>query len=55
MALREEVEQEYADRMDELREMYRAEMDAQTEKFDAEKKKSSSLEASLQVSNLNFQ
>ena len=32
LALREEVEQEYAERMEELRNMYRDEMDAQNEK-----------------------
>jgi len=49
MALRDEVEQEYADRMEELREMYRSEMDSQAEKFEAEKTKLRLLEASLQV------
>ena len=39
--------QEYADRMDELREMYRVEMDAQSEKFDTERAKMSNLESSL--------
>jgi hypothetical protein len=49
LALREEVEQEYADRMEELREMYRDEMDSQNEKFEAEKAKMRMLETSLQV------
>ncbi len=34
--------------MDELREMYRVEMDAQSEKFDTERAKMSNLESSLQ-------
>lgn len=50
LALREEVEQEYADRMEELREMYRSEMDSQNDKYEAEKAKMRMLEASLQVS-----
>ena len=49
IALRDEVELEYADRMEELRDMYRSEMDQQNEKFEAEKNKLRSLEASLQV------
>ena len=48
MALRDEVEQEYADRMDDLRNMYRDEMDSQTAKFEAEREKMQFLEASLQ-------
>ncbi len=48
LALRDEVEQEYADRMDELRNMYRLEMDAQSEKFEQEKSKMTNLESSLQ-------
>ena len=47
MALREEVEQEYADRMEELRNMYRCEMDAQNEKYTKEKEKAKQLEMSL--------
>lgn len=47
MALREEVEQEYADRMEELRNMYRTEMDAQTETYEKEREKFRSLESSL--------
>ncbi len=47
LALREEVEQEYADRMDDLRNMYRVEMDAQDEKFQKERQKMSNLESSL--------
>ncbi len=50
LALREEVEQEYADRMDELRDMYRVEMDSQAERFEQEKQKMTKLEASLQES-----
>ena len=49
IALRDEVELEYADRMEDLREMYRSEMDSQNEKFEAEKSKLRMLEASLQV------
>ena len=49
MSLRDEVEQEYADRMAELRDMYRVEMDAQSETFAADKKKMQVLENSLQV------
>ena len=49
LALREEVEQEYAERMEELREMYRTEMDSQNEKYEAEKAKMRMLETSLQV------
>ena len=47
LALREEVEQEYADRMEELRNMYRTEMDSQTETFERERDKSKQLESSL--------
>eukprot|EP00095_Tigriopus_kingsejongensis_P009992 maker-scaffold984_size73453-snap-gene-0.17 protein:Tk09992 transcript:maker-scaffold984_size73453-snap-gene-0.17-mRNA-1 annotation:"hypothetical protein OXYTRI_06834" len=50
MALRDEVEQEYADRMDDLRNMYRDEMDSQSQKFDQEKAKLQGLEVSLQES-----
>lgn len=50
MALREEVEQEYADRMEDLRNMYRQELDSQADKFAAEKTKQTSLEKSLQES-----
>ena len=50
LALREEVEQEYADRMEDLRNMYRHEMDLQTDKFAKEKEKMSGLEGSLQES-----
>ncbi len=49
LSLREEVEQEYADRMDDLRNMYRVEMDAQAETFAKEKTKMQTLEQSLQV------
>ena len=48
LALREEVEQEYADRMEELRNMYRDEMDAQGEKSEAERAKLQRMEHSLQ-------
>ena len=47
MALRDEVEQEYADRMEELRNMYRTEMETQNDKFMADKEKSKQLEMSL--------
>ena len=47
MALREEVEQEYADRMEDLRNMYRTEMDAQTETYEKERDKFKHLESSL--------
>lgn len=47
MALKEEVEQEYADRMEELRSMYKTEMESQNEKFMAEKEKAKQLEMSL--------
>ena len=49
IALRDEVELEYADRMEELRDMYRNEMDSQNEKYEAEKAKMRMLESSLQV------
>ena len=54
MSLRDEVEQEYADRMAELRDMYRLEMDAQSETFAADKKKMQVLENSLQVGPLDY-
>ena len=47
LALREEVEQEYADRMEELRNMYRTEMDTQTETFEREREKFKQLESSM--------
>ena len=47
MALREEVEQEYADRMEELRNMYRTEMDAQSELYEKDRDKFRTLETSL--------
>ena len=47
MALRDEVEQEYADRMEELRNMYKNEMDTQNEKFTKEREKGKQLEMSL--------
>ena len=47
MALREEVEQEYAERMEELRNMYRDEMDAQNERLVKDKEKARQLETSL--------
>ena len=47
MALRDEVEQEYADRMEDLRNMYRTEMETQNDKFQADKEKSKQLEMSL--------
>ena len=50
MALRDEVEQEYADRMEDLRNMYRVEMDALSEKADKEKEKMAKMEGSLQES-----
>lgn len=50
LALRDEVEQEYADNMEELRNMYRHEMDAQSEMFAAEKLNLIGLEHSLQES-----
>ena len=50
MALREEVEEEYADRMEDLRNMYRTEMDAQTETYEKERDKFRQLESSLSES-----
>ena len=47
MALRDEVEQEYAERMEDLRNMYRTEMEAQNDKFTADKEKAKQLELSL--------
>ena len=47
LALREEVEQEYAERMEELRNMYRDEMDAQNEKCAKDRDKARELEKSL--------
>ena len=47
MALRAEVEEEYADRMEDLRNMYRTEMDAQTETYEKEREKFRQLESSL--------
>ena len=47
MALREEVEQEYAERMEDLRNMYRTEMDAQTEIYEKERDKFRQIESSL--------
>merc|ERR1711902_268143 len=47
LALREEVEQEYADRMEELRNMYRTEMDTQAETYEKEREKFKQLEASM--------
>ena len=47
LALREEVEQEYADRMEELRNMYRTEMDSQTETYEREREKFKQLESSM--------
>ena len=47
MALREEVEQEYADRMEDLRNMYRTEMDAQTDTYEKERDKFRQIESSL--------
>ena len=47
MALREEVEQDYADRMEELRNMYSTEMGLQTENYEKERDKFRLLESSL--------
>ena len=47
MALRDEVEQEYAERMEDLRNMYRTEMESQNDKFTADKEKFKQLETSL--------
>merc|ERR1712025_256637 len=41
------VEEEYADRMEDLRNMYRTEMDAQTETYEKEREKFRQLESSL--------
>ena len=48
LVLREEVEVEYADKMDDLRGMYRDEMNNQVEAAEREKAKMKGLEASLQ-------
>ena len=50
MALREEVEQEYADNMEHLRGMYHNEMESQSQKFETEKAKLVAIEQSLQDS-----
>merc|ERR1712025_1203796 len=50
LVLREEVEQEYADRMDELRNMYKDEMSNQVELAEREKERMQGLESSLQDS-----
>merc|ERR1712112_158671 len=50
LVLREEVEQEYADRMDELRNMYKDEMSNQVEIAEREKERMQGLESSLQDS-----
>lgn len=50
LALREEVEVEYADKMDELRNMYREEMNNQVAAAERDKAKMQSLEKSLQDS-----
>merc|ERR1719412_767032 len=50
MALREEVEQEYADRMEELRNMYKEEMNNQVQIAEKEKERMQGLESSLQDS-----
>merc|ERR1712123_37277 len=50
LVLREEVEVEYADKMDELRTMYRDEMNNQVELAEKDKTKMKSLESSLQES-----
>merc|ERR1719483_1966028 len=47
VALREEVEQDYADRMEELRNMYSSEMGLQTENYEKERDKFRMLESSL--------
>jgi hypothetical protein len=47
LALREEVEQEYADRMDELSNMYKIEMESVSETYEKEREKSRLLENSL--------
>merc|ERR1719278_2354049 len=50
MELREEVEQEYADRMEELRNMYKEEMNNQVQIAEKEKERMQGLESSLQDS-----
>merc|ERR1712079_285 len=50
LVLREEVEQEYADRMDELRNMYKEEMNNQVQNAEKEKERMQGLESSLQDS-----
>lgn len=50
LVLREEVEQEYADRMDELRDMYKGEMSNQVEMAERDKERMQGLESSLQDS-----
>ena len=50
LVLREEVEVEYADKMDELRGMYREEMNNQVAQAERDKAKMQSLETSLQDS-----
>ena len=50
LALREEVEQEYADRMEELRNMYRVEMDSQNDKTAKERERAHAMELSLSES-----
>ena len=50
LALREEVEVEYAEKMDELRTMYREEMNGQVESAEKDKTKMQMLESSLQES-----
>ena len=50
LALREEVEQEYAERMEELRNMYRDEMDAQNEKTCKDRERAHQMELSLSES-----
>merc|ERR1712106_128303 len=50
LVLREEVEVEYADKMDELRNMYRDEMNNQVEAAEKAKTKMKPLESSLQES-----
>lgn len=47
MALREEVEQEYADRMEDLRNMYKTEMDTQTETYERERERFKQVESSM--------
>merc|ERR1711874_482096 len=50
LVLREEVEQEYADRMEELRNMYKEEMNNQVQTAEREKERMQGLESSLQDS-----